>query len=131
MENDPKSDLETMLDLLIPFAQPMLAQHGEFYPFAGVMDIHGKTRVVTGIATESELMITLKKNAEQGEYRAVALCKNVRVTTSSGVTDAIQVVLEHKNGQHLHAFLPYQMAEDKIVTYGELFFEGSEAIFYE
>jgi hypothetical protein len=130
MENDQKPDLEAMLNLLMPFARPMLEQYGEFYSFAGVMDAHGNTRVITGDTTESELVNTLKKNAEQGEYRAVALCKNVRVTTNSGATDAIQIVLEHKTGQALHAFLPYKITENKTVTYGELFFESSEAIFY-
>lgn len=130
MENKTNTGFETLLNLLISFAQPMLDQHGEFHPFAGVMDTHGKARVVTGDTTESELVNTLKKNAKQGEYRSVALCKNVSITTTSGMTDAIQIVLEHKNGQNLQAFLPYKIAKDKTITYGELFFESSEAIFY-
>lgn len=130
MQNDPKLDLETLLNLLISFAQSMLDQHGEFYPFAGVMDLQGQARVITGRTSEAELVEALKENAKQGLSRAVALCKNVQITTNTTTTDAIQVLFEHRAAAPVTAFLPYKTAEDRTVSYGELFFEGTEAQFY-
>ncbi len=35
MGHTPKEDAETLMNMLVPFAEKMLREHGEFYPTAG------------------------------------------------------------------------------------------------
>ncbi|MEA2711218.1 MAG: hypothetical protein QOF78_3819 [Phycisphaerales bacterium] len=42
-------DLDELLNALIPFAQQMLAEHGEFFPFGASMDAKGESSVRAGI----------------------------------------------------------------------------------
>jgi hypothetical protein len=34
----PKSECEQLLNALLPFAERMLREHGEFFPYGGTMD---------------------------------------------------------------------------------------------
>lgn len=37
----PKNDCEKLMTSMLPFAQKMLRQHGEFFPYGGALDEHG------------------------------------------------------------------------------------------
>jgi hypothetical protein len=38
----PKDDVEKLMNALLPFAEKMLREHGEFYPYGGAMSADGK-----------------------------------------------------------------------------------------
>ena len=125
-------DLDELLNALLPFAQEMLAKHGEFFPFGGYMDVGGGIAHVAGWTDEEQppsqdvidIMVGgLRQQAERREIRAAAVCLDVR-TTPPGQTekaDAICVRLEHSNGEAVDVFLPYRRGQSGEYEYGELF----------
>lgn len=51
---EAQSDLDSLLNAALPFAQQMLAEHGEFYPFAITLSGSGEQGVVAGDTVGSE-----------------------------------------------------------------------------
>src|SRR5437016_5989234 len=49
----PKEEVEKLMNEVLPFAQKMLAAHGEFFPYGGYIDSKGKT-VFTGASDGTE-----------------------------------------------------------------------------
>lgn len=41
-----KADCEALVSVLVPFAEKMLREHGEFHPFAGGLSKTGKVELV-------------------------------------------------------------------------------------
>jgi hypothetical protein len=80
-------DFAALTGVLVPFAQQMLREHGEFYPFAATVDNDGKVAMVAG-DTESErpgsteviglLQSEIRSQAERRAIRACGICLNVR-----------------------------------------------------
>ena len=134
-------DLNKLLNALVPFAQEMLAKHGEFLPFGGYMDIGGGIAHVGGWTGDEQprsqevigvMVKGLHQQAERQEIRAAAICLDVRTTPPghSEKTDAISVRLEHANGEAVDVFLPYSKAPSGEYEYGELFAtRGEQYIF--
>ncbi len=134
-------DFEQLLNMLLPFAQQMLAKHGEFYPFGATIDINGKPALAasdTGSEKpESQECIDLlsggfRKQAEQGAIRACGICYDVR-TIPPGQTekvDAICMAFEHNSGEAVNVLLPYRKGLTGRIKYGELFAcKGQKTIF--
>ena len=125
-------DLDQLLNVALEFAQKMLSQHGEFYPFGASLGLDGKISM-DGAATEKErppsqalldlLSESYAKSATAGELRAVAICSDVRLPLpgSEQKTDAIQVGLEHASGEAVTAFLPYEKGWFGRIRYANLF----------
>ena len=126
-------DLDNVLNAILPFAQQMLAKHGEFYPFGSTMTNDGEI-VAQGAALEGndhpasrpliELMTqAFRKQALAGQIRAAGICYDVRTTPpgQTAKTDAICVALEHNTGQCVNVFVPYKKGWFGKVQYGELF----------
>lgn len=107
-----QDDLDGLLDVALPFAQQMLDKHGEFFPYAVVLDGDGAPRMVAGDPGQGERPASLDVldilldgiRAQRDEIRAAALVSDVRLAES----DAVRVELEHREGQALVAFLPYR-----------------------
>lgn len=84
-------DLDALLNDLLPFAQQMLAKHGEFYPFGGSITIEDK-HVSVGAKGESDhpksqqlidlLTQAFRRDATTGQIRAAGICFDVRVVPS-------------------------------------------------
>ena len=81
-------ELDQLLKVALEFAQKMLKQHGEFYPFGASMGLDGKISM-DGAATGQErpasqelldlLSDSYSRRATAGELRTAAICADVRV----------------------------------------------------
>jgi hypothetical protein len=134
-------DLDTLLNDLIPFAQRMLGEYGEFLPFGAWMALDGS---ITSVGADSgnehpksqEIISLLvdgfRQQVVNGQIKAVGICFDVRVVPpgQSEKTDAIQVNLEHMSGIAVEIFLPYEVGKSGEVVYGDLFAcQGTQQIF--
>jgi len=124
-------DLDALLNDLLPFAQQMLAKHGEFYPFGGSMTADDK-HISVGAKGESDhprsqelidlLTEAFRGDAVTGRIRAAGICFDVRVVPPGQVdkTDAIQMSLE-REGEAVDLFVPYAQLPGGACTYGAMF----------
>jgi hypothetical protein len=126
------SDLNQLLNALLPFAQQMLVKNGEFYPFGASIGFDGK--ISSNVASEGDeqppsqeiidaLTEIFRKSATNSEIKAAGICFNVRVVPPEQTekADAICVSLEHIEGDSIELFLPYKKNWLGKVNYGELF----------
>lgn len=128
-----RDEMDSLLDSLIGFAVEMIEKHGEFYPFAGVLTPEGELQHV-GVYTDtgdeqpsSDDLLRLLKEALRAKNSdavlAAALASDVRVAdqATGARVDAVCVHLEHREGDSVDAFLPYQKKRLRGVRFGELF----------
>lgn len=117
----------------MPFAEEMVSKHGEFYPYAVVLDLTGQPSMQAGDPrlgdkpSSDEVLATLVDDLRRRRHalRAVALVSDVRLEHS----DAIRVETEHVEGIALMALLPYSKTRRRDVEYGELFaVEGTRRV---
>lgn len=125
-------DLDALLNDLLPFAERMLAEQGEFYPFGGSITPDGR-HVSVGAKGSSDYpksreLIDIMTNefrsqASEGKIRAAGICFDVRVVPpgQADKTDAIRLALEREGGDAVDVFVPYAQLPDGEFTYGELF----------
>src|SRR5262245_22251363 len=125
-------DLNELLNALLPFAQQMLAEHGEFYPFGSTMTETGKIVAAGGYTGEehpnSQPLIDLltqafRQQALNREIRAAGICYDVRTIPPGQTekTDAICLALEHQTGEGVTVFVPYKKGMFGRMKYAELF----------
>jgi hypothetical protein len=141
MTMDAKRDAEMLVAGVLPFAEQMLLQYGEFYPYGAYMTLKGLI-VDVGARKDGEdypkstdLLTTLRESfrslARARKCRAVAIAFNVIITVpgSDRKSDAIQIFVDHRDGYSADVFYPYQVANGK-VCYGEIFAQaGNHEIF--
>lgn len=107
-----QDDLDGLVGVALPFAEQMLDEHGEFFPYAVALDESGDARMVAADPGGGEQPASLDVlatligglRAERDGLRAVALVSDVRLSDS----DAVRVELEHREGQAMAVFLPYK-----------------------
>lgn len=106
-----QADLDGLLTVTLPFAQQMLAKHGEFYPFGATVAAGGETRLLAGDlgqerpASADVLSVLVERlRHERVDLRAVAVCSDVRLSD----TAAIRVELEHRDGHAMTVLMPYK-----------------------
>ena len=127
-----REHLDNLLSACIPFAQQMLAKHGSFLPFGCTMNPGGEISFAAsyddkpGVGAQeiaALLVEGFRAGAVSGEYKAIALCVDVRVDSpdGSGKTDAIRVTLEEYGGEAVNVFMPYRKRMLRGMAYGELF----------
>ncbi len=132
----PKSECESLMNSALPFAEQMLAKHGEFFPYGQALTADGKVVDVGAYdgreKPPSEDLIRLLKQAfakggRSGKYRATALVYDVRVTLpSSGIkSDAIAVSLNHRDNYSVVMFFAYSLQDGKYLP-GEVFAQQGE-----
>ena len=135
--NDPKTDCETLMGAVLPFAEQMLSNHGEFLPFGGAMRPDGELVSVAGYDGDehppSSDVIRLIKDgfveaARQGQFKATALVYDVRTTVPStgDKSDAIAVSLNHRDSYSVVVLFPYKIEGGKL-TVGDAFAHMGEA----
>ena len=135
---DPKSDVEELMNdaVGVAFADRMLREHGDFFPYGAAMKQDGEiVSVAAHDGTEhppSQELISLLKGAfrqsvAEGEYIATAIFYDVRVSLpkEGGKTDAIAAALDHRDDYSVIVFFPYRLDGDQI-EYGELFAQAGE-----
>jgi hypothetical protein len=136
-----KQESEKLMNTLLPLAERMLRQYGEFYPYGGYMKPDG---VIVEVGAEDpdadhpkskDLIYVLRSSfremASTGQGKAVAIVFDVAITLprSDRKSDAIQVCLDHAEGYSAEVFFPYQVINHEVV-YGESFAqEGKHEIF--
>ena len=115
-----KAQAEALLNEVLPLAEQMLAEYGEFLPYAGATRPSGEGVSISGYDGREHppskdiidlLANGLREGAASGEYIATALVYDVRVTPpgASEPTDAIAVELEHRDGYAVTVFFPYAL----------------------
>ena len=126
-----RADFDTLINLVLPFAQRMLATHGEFHPFGAVLASEGEARLVSGVTEEDHpdsadvarrLLEALRERVGKREVRATAVSTDVRIRhPDTGVeSDAIEVALEHLDDEAPNVYLPYEEGTVTALRYGGL-----------
>jgi len=138
--SEPREEIEALLNFLLPFAEEQLTKNGEFFPYAAVVEADGDLAAVSTDPGEEDpdvgdLLLSLRAHlAEQaagGSIRASGIAADVTLTDpdSGEVTDAVQVELDHAEGDAVDIYVPYESAGDG-VKFGELVAaHGREPIF--
>ena len=125
------ADLEELLNALLPFAQEMLAKHGEFYPIGASMDKTGEISCAAADTgdeqPDSQDVIELltkgfREEARQGNIRAAAICYDSRIVPPGKTekVDAIAIRSEHKDGDAIDAYIPYRKGKLGKYKYDDL-----------
>jgi len=137
---DAKSESEDLMNAALPFAERMLGEHGEFFPYGAALGADGKVVSVAGYdgrekPPSADIICLLRSEfvsgGKDGRYRATALVYDVRVNIPETEikSDAIAVALDHKDGYSVVVYLPYRLEASKAVA-GELFSkDGAHEIF--
>ena len=137
---DIKSEVEELINALLPVGQAMLQRDGKFIPCGCAMKTNGEiehkelydgeesleTHELIGLIKED-----YQSSALKGEYKATAIIYDVRVTPpdTDMKTDAIAMAIDHKENYSIIMFFTYLM-DGSIVKFGEMYAEaGSKDIF--
>jgi hypothetical protein len=141
MEPTARDEMDSLLDVLVPFAQQQLETHGEFFPFAASIDSSGAPAFVAVDLGEEQpastdvldsLYEALARSAASGEIRAAGICADVRITPpgSAEQTDAIRTSIEHADGDPVEVFMPYAKRRMRGLQFGDRFAQaGTPRIF--
>jgi hypothetical protein len=135
-----KSQAEALLNEVLPFAEQMLCNYGEFLPYAGALRPSGEVVSIGGDDGREHppskdlidlLANGLREGASGGEYVATALVYDVRVTPPSAnePTDAIAAELEHRDGYAVTVFFPYELTNGPPVLASPFATAESRSIF--
>jgi hypothetical protein len=127
-----RPDLDELLTLLFEFAQLMLRQSGEFYPFAAAVKRDGQIQSIGGNTGDEHplsqdlivfLAESLKREAAEGKIRASGICTDVRIVPPGGTekSDAICALLEHEDGEAVEVFMPYRKTRSGNIKYSNIF----------
>jgi hypothetical protein len=137
---EPTEEIQEILNFLLPHAEQMLNQHGEFYPCAAALDADGELNEVGADVDDEtpdvgELLLALhqglRERAAEGAIRASGIAADVTLTDpdSGETTDAVQVELDHAEADAVDIFVPYE-TEAEGVKFGELVAaQGREPVF--
>ena len=138
---EPSDEIQEILNFLLPYAERMLNEHGEFYPYAAALDSDGELNAVDAEVHDDdspdvgEVLLALheglRERAAEGAIRATGIAADVTLTDpdSGDTTDAIQVELDHAEADAVDVFVPYETESDGI-KFGELVAaEGREPVF--
>lgn len=131
---------EDILNACVGFAQQILAEHGEFYPFGVSLradgltmdEVYGEDPPEGGEEPAEDetpeveevverLVATHRAGAASGELIACGTTLDVELTDPDGVArDAICVDIEHREAEPVRLLLPYEVVREGEVVYGEL-----------
>jgi hypothetical protein len=136
-----KQEAEKLMNTILPLAERMLREYGEFYPYGAYMKPDGTvvelgaTDPDTDHPKSKDLIYVLRSSlqdiARRKECKAVAIVLDVTVAlpNSNRKSDAIQVSVEHADHYSAEVFFPYQLNENELV-YGETFAQqGKHEVF--
>lgn len=138
-----KQESEKLMNAVLPLAEKMLRQYGEFYPYGGYMKPDGTIVDVGGDDPDAsrpksrDLIYVLRSSfrdmASTNQCKAVAIVFDVAVNVpdSNRKSDAIQVCVDHVDGYSAEVFFPYQIVTNEIVYDKTFAQEGKHEIFEE
>ncbi|MEP5763209.1 MAG: hypothetical protein ABJ308_01380 [Halieaceae bacterium] len=130
-----KEESQELMDAVLPLAEKLLSEHGEFFPYGGAMTPDGKIVSVAAYDGDehppsSEIIDMLHKAfhaaAKNKEYKATALVYDVRVQLANGdPSDALAIELDHESGYSVVVLLPYTLSAGQL-QYGEISAQAGE-----
>jgi hypothetical protein len=132
MTKTPKEECEALMNAFLPFAEKTLAQHGEFYPVGGAMQVDGSIAVVATYDGDDHppsqriivsLMEAFRAGAKQKKYKATALIYDIRTVPPEATekTDAVAVRLDHVSGYSVLVVIPYHLSPAREVVFAQPF----------
>lgn len=115
---DGKKRVEFLMNELLSFAKQMLREHGEFVPFGGYLKNSGEIVHVSVQPSDdssqekvSSLVASFRNLASEGDTQAFGIAIDVTLPNSDGTRgDAIEFLLEHKDGYRADVFFRYQVS---------------------
>lgn len=136
----PKEQCEELLNAVLPFAEKMLREHGEFFPFGASMKPNGDIALVGAYEGSeqppSQPLIDLlhqgfREDATKGAIRASATVYDVRVVPpgTSVKTDAVAIELDHRDNYSTVVYFPYTINAGKVEFQDAFASKGAFAIF--
>jgi hypothetical protein len=137
---EPTEEIQQLLGALLPHAERMLSEQGEFYPYAMALEADGTIEPVPpDVETEDpdvgDILLALhqglRSQAADGAIRASGIAADVTLTDpdSGETTDAVQVELDHADGDPVDIYVPYETADGEI-KFGEIVAaEGRQPVF--
>ena len=116
----PKEEAQLLVDELLPFAEKMLSEHGEFFPFGAHITADGKIEFdAASDGSEHPLSNTIiqllhdamAQGAKTGKIRCSGIAYDARVIPpgSSEKSDAVIIELEHKESYNVKVAFPYKL----------------------
>lgn len=124
----PREEIDRLLNAMMPFADKMLSQHGEFFPFAGALRPDGSIVSVGAYDGREQppsadvikdLLAALRNDAQQGRVDATAIVYDVRLSDPKREQrDAVVVSLDHRGGMSANVVFPY-MIQRGVVQFGD------------
>lgn len=139
----PRDDQNALLDFLFEFARQELTKDGEFFPFAATMGEDGQIAALAidlgddqpdNSLLAEQLAAIMNEQASSGTIKASGVCLDVRVSAdpdTDAMTDAVQAKLEHRDGDAVSVFLPYEKKRLRGVQFGEIFATAGEASVFD
>ena len=138
--SNAKQDAERLMNSALPFAEKMLSEHGEFYPFGEAMRPSGEIVSVGADSGEehppSQELIDILKSAfkgaaEEGEYIATAIVYDSLTIPpgSEEKTDAVAVALDHRDDYSVVVFFPYKLVDGNAEFQPPFAVKGADDIF--
>ena len=136
-----KQESERLINTVLPLAEKMLKQHGEFYPYGGYMKPDGTIVDVGAEDSDTDhpkskdliyvLRSSFREMAGTNQCKVVAIVFDVAVNLpeSNRKSDAIQVCVDHADGYSAEVFFPYQIVNNEIVYEKTFAQEGKHEIF--
>ena len=125
VSQEAQDDLDGLLNAVLPLAENLLGKSGEFFPFGGLVSIHGEAAMTAadpGLGEHPASQDVLANlydgaRANASDSRAAAFVADVRANGS----DAVRVELEHQEGVALVVLLPYALSRfKKTVSFGQM-----------
>jgi hypothetical protein len=136
----PKDEATDLLNMLLPFAEKMLREHGEFYPYGGAMLPDGSMTMLG--ATDGnehpkskdlyDLMVgTFREHAREGKCKATGIVYDVMTLPpgATAKTDAMAVRLDHEAGYSVVVMIPYHLADGQVMKGAIFAVKGDGSIF--
>lgn len=123
----PKQDCELLMREMLPLAKRMLADHGEFYPYGGMMRadreiVHaGAQEKGTDMPASRTLIDILQQHFREesasGAIIASCLIFDVRIKPPGAADklDAIQVNLDHVVDYSVEVIFPYRLEHGSLI----------------
>lgn len=130
-----QEDLDGLLDRALGFAQQQLNSHGEFYPYAVVVDADGQRMVAASTGSDrpesADVIATLIDvlSGQRDQLRGAAIIADTQVPALGG--DAVRVTLEHSERVALTVLMPYRRRWlGRRIDYGDLQVSQADAVIW-
>lgn len=135
-----KEECEAFLEPALAFAEQMLKQHGEFFPFGLTLSEAGEIAFAATASNQEqptsheiieELETVFRSGASARELKATALVVDVRVVppTQAETTDAVSIRLDHRDNYSVVVYFPYRIRGTQLELLQPFASPGKGAIF--